>query len=67
VTELALGLGLLVLVGFAAWRMVGVGRDVERGKQAEGSLDAVDKANAAKRDAARADDPKQQLRDDWRG
>jgi hypothetical protein len=64
-TELAFGVGLLALIGVAAWAIHRTGKTSERAKVRKDILDAIDKANEA-RNRPDARDPRDELRDDWR-
>lgn len=64
--ELGFVIGLLALICVAAWSVYGAGRDSERGKAAEDSLDAIDKAKKAERDARAVDDPRGELLKRWK-
>lgn len=64
--ELCLWAGFLGFAIWAGFRMVSLGRKVERGEAARDDLEAVDDANRV-REEIRADDrdPRERLRDDW--
>lgn len=65
--ELAIVGGILALVVVAAWQVAKVAGKAERGKHADAELDAIARADKARRDATGGRDPRDVLRDEQRG
>lgn len=70
-TELAIALGLVLGImgaGFVAARWIAAtGETKAEAEHGRDELEAIDAAAAVRRDVATGDDPRDRLRDDWRG
>lgn len=65
--ELAIVGALVALVIVAAWNVARIAAKAERGKHADAELDAIARADKARRDATGGRDPRDVLRDEGRG